>query len=180
MEIDSKDWSTWLEEPRYGDRWFWFQIEQSFLIYLQARQENFLSQSSAIFHEIFYGMVILTVTTRILNDLGSPPRGPVPEATDGNSSTTESAFRSQRPILLVIEEPRQRWCEYFDELYGINLLDDLRELDAGDLPPNWDFLVVANIVPTSDTVIRLAEDDERVNKLIKGFLLKWVVADSIP
>ena len=98
---------------------------------------------------------------------------------EGKSSTTGYARPSQRPILLIFEESKKRLYNLFDDNYGINFCADLREMDSGDLLPNWNFMVVANIVPKSDTVITLAEDVERLNELVDQFTSEWGLADQI-
>ena len=185
MEIDSNDLFTWLEEPCKGYGWFWVQITRGYSTFLevlddlQALDDGTQSLGSTVVQEVFYAMVIVSVTGGILKDSRSTPGEPVPEVTESNASTTGYAGPSHSPILVVLGDSMKRLYDLFDDYYGVNFFADLREMDHGALPPNSRFIVVANIVSKSDTAITLADADaERLHELIERFESKWGLADS--
>lgn len=178
MEIDSNDLFTWLEEPCKGYGWFWVQIQLGYSAFLQILDGGIQPRSSTIVQEVFYATVILYVTSGIFKDSRSTPGEPVPEVTEGNASTTGYAGPSHRPILFVLGDSEKWLYDFIDVTYRLNFFADLQEMDHGALPPNSFFIVVANIVPKSDTAMTLA-DEERLHELIDRFESKWELADSI-
>ena len=153
-------------------------MELLYLALLPALDGRIKSMSSTCLQEVFFSTVILSVTRGILKDSRSTPSGPVPEVTEGDASTTGYAGPTHRPILLVLGDSKTRLCDFIDDAYGLNFFADWQEMDHGALPPNSDFIVVANIAPKSDTAVTHAEV-KILNEIFDRFESKWGLADSI-